>query len=189
MKKHRICTTISIKHWEMLEKYRQNYQTQQKVLETALENMEKAQSTALSPEMHLWMRIGSELKVICHLHRDIFFELLRTADFGRIEEIITRLKITEYQIIFYYQKPLKECSLKEVMDGIVITTKIGNWLDTINYTDEGSFYTLKATHSAGSINFSKLLKKYFEILFDSYGAKTHCDMSENSLFIKVFKEL
>lgn len=177
-----------MKHWELLKKYTENHETQQKVLELSLENLEKEnQIPMLTPEEQLWMRIGKELKVICYLHRDIFLELMKTADFERIAEIITKLKISEYQVVYYYQKPLKESSLKEVMDGIVITTKVANWLDTINYTDDGGYYTLKATHSAGSMDFSNLFKIYFETLFEAYGVRTHSEISENSFFVKVFK--
>lgn len=149
MKKHRVNTTISTKHWEMLKKYMEEHGTQQKVLEMALENLKRKPKAdaKLSPEEQLWMRIVKELKRTCFLHKDILMELMKTADYGRIAELITRLKILEYQLVFYYQKPLKECSLKEVMDGIVITTGIGNWLDTINYTENGSYYTLKVMHS------------------------------------------
>ncbi len=38
----------------------------------------------------------------------------------------------------YYQRPLKKCGLKEVIDGLVFFIKEGNIPDTINYTDEGN---------------------------------------------------
>lgn len=41
MSKRRVSTTISIKHWELLKKYTEKYETQQKVLELALESLEK----------------------------------------------------------------------------------------------------------------------------------------------------
>lgn len=185
----RLCTTISIKHWELLKKHKEKYGTQQKVLELALENLEKneKQSPMLSLEDQLWIRMCKELKMICYLHKDLFFELVKTADFERFAEKIIKLKLSEYQVVWYYQKPLKECSLKEVIDGIVITTKMGNWLDTINYTDDDHYYSLKVTHSGGSMNYSKGFKIFFESLFRAYGVKTQSEISENSLFMKVFK--
>lgn len=185
----RLCTTISIKHWELLKKHKEKYGTQQKVIELALENLEKneIQSPMLSLEDQLRIRMCKELKMICHLHKDLFFELLKTADFERIAETMIKLKLSEYQVVWYYQKPLKECSLKEVIDGIVITTKMGNWLDTINYTDDDHYYSLKVTHSGGSMNYSKGFKIFFESLFRAYGVKTQSEISENSLFMKVFK--
>jgi hypothetical protein len=48
----------------------------------------------------------------------------------------------EYVIEFFYQKPLKECSLKEILDGLVFNAKICHLFDAVNYTDDGDHYTL-----------------------------------------------
>lgn len=168
------------------------FETQQKALESALENLEnsKLHSPVQSPEEELWMRIGRDLRgVICTLHRDLLFELVKNADFEQISNIITRQNLSEYQVVWYYQKPLKELSLKEVMEGIVLTTRITNVLDTINYTDDNDHYTLKANHSAGSIEYSRIFIKFFETLFSAYGVRTESEISGNSIFIKVFKNL
>ncbi len=108
-------------------------------MEATLEALETGEAR-LSCEDLLWTRIGGELKsLITVLHKDLFLELIRTADFERFMEIVTKLKLSEYQVAWYYQKPLKECSLKEVVDGIILTSKVGNWLDSINCTDEGEY--------------------------------------------------
>lgn len=188
MKKHRVCTTISTKSWELLKKYTEKYGTQQKVLDLSLENFEKCQTQSLlSQEEQLWIRLYRELKAICILHKDIFFEMARTANFERLAEVMSRLKLSEYQVVWYYQKPLKECSLEEVIYGIVATSKLGNWFDTVTYTDDGNYYTLKVIHSIGSNNYSKSIKLFFESLFKAYGANIKSDMSENSFFMKIFK--
>lgn len=188
MHKRRLNTTISQKHWEILNKNVQKCGTQSKVLEAALEALETGEAR-LSREDLLWTRMGRELKsLIAILHKDLFLELIRTADFERFMEIVTKLKLSEYQVAWYYQKPLKECSLKEVVDGIILTSKVGNWLDSINCTDEGEYYSLKVTHSGGSENYSRIFKIFFENLFRAYGARTESEISDYSLFMKVFKK-
>lgn len=58
LQNHRISTTISQKHWELLKKYAEKFETQQKALEHALESLENSskQNPALTEEENLWMR-------------------------------------------------------------------------------------------------------------------------------------
>lgn len=191
MSKRRVSTTISIKHWELLKKYTEKYETQQKVLELALESLEKEkekQSSVLSPEEQVWLRMR-ELNVVCLLHKDLFRELSRTADVERFDKLLTKLRWAEYGVVVYNQKPLKECTLKEVMDGLVITIKAEKLLDEIKYTDDGNYYTLRVNHSVVccGIGYSNSFKLFFEGLFEAYGAKTETKISENNLFMKIYK--
>jgi hypothetical protein len=188
-KKRRVCTTISAKHWDLLKKYSEKYETQQKVLELALESLDKTekQGAVLTLEEQLWTRMGRELKVLCAIRRDLFLELMRTVDFEQFGELLNKLRLSEHQVISYYQKPLKECSLKEIMDGIVITCKVTNMYDSVTYTDDGNYYTLRVTHSCGSKNHTELIKIFLEPLFDAYGAKTQSDLYSNTLLMKIFK--
>lgn len=189
MLKRRVCTTISAKHWELLKKYTEKYETQQKVLELALESLEKEkQCPVLSPEEQVWLCMR-ELNVFCLLHKDLFRELSKTADVERFDKLLTKLRLAEYGVVLYNQKSLKECTLKEVMDGLVITTKAGKWLDEIKYTDDGNYYTLRVNHSVVccGIGFSNSFKLYFEGLFEAYGAKTETKISENNIFMKIYK--
>ncbi len=94
-----------------------------------------------------------------------------------------------YMIAMYYEKPLKECSLKEVMDGIVALSDIGKAFDSFNYRDDGDYYTIRITHSARTINYSNSTKILFETFFEAYGVKTQTEMSENSIFIQVPKKI
>jgi hypothetical protein len=188
--KRRICTTISVRHWELLKKYTAKFETQQKALETALENLENGskQNPAISQEDRFWLQMR-ELKVLIHLHKDIFLEMTKTADYEKVDKILATYGLAEYMIVFHYQKPIRECSLKEVMDGVVITARVGNWLDTINYTDNGNHYTLIATHSIGNIKYSNSFKIFYETLFEAYDVKTQSKISDNSLFMKIYKNL
>lgn len=186
--KHRLSTTISAKHWELLKKYTAEFETQQKALEFALENLENdpKQGEKLSPEMHLWMRIGRDMAPISLLHRNCLEALFATADIEKLEKITTVLKPGEYLVVWYYQKPLKNCSLKEVIDGIIFTMKRGNLFDTINYTEDGNCYSMKITHSL-TIKGSRWFRIMFEDLFKAYGVKTESELSETGVFIKIFK--
>lgn len=190
LKKHRISTTISTKHWELLKKHAAKLETQQIVLELALESLENnsKHNPVQSPEEELWMRIGREVKTACLVQKEGLKELIETADIERVREYATHQKPIEYTIEYFYQKPLKECSLKEVIDGIVVNLKISNWLDTINYTDDGDHYTLKITHSLG-LNNSKIFKIVNESVFKTYGVKAESNISEKSVFMKIFKNL
>jgi hypothetical protein len=86
---------------------------------------------------------------------------------------------------------VKECSLKEVIDGIVITTKAGRYFDEIKYTDDGNYYTLKANHSVvvegHDMDYSNTFKLFFEDLFETYGVKTEAKISVNNVFMKIYK--
>ncbi|SNQ62459.1 conserved hypothetical protein [Candidatus Methanoperedens nitroreducens] len=190
MSKHRVCTTISSKHWELLKKYTTKFETQQKALEAALENLESdsKQNPAISQEDRFWLQMR-ELKVLIHIHKDIFLEMVKTADYEKVDKILATYGLAEYMIVFHYQKPIRECSLKEVMDGIVITARAANWLDTINYTDNSDHYTLIATHSVGNIKYSNSFRIFYETLFEVYGVKTQSKISDNSLFMEIYKNL
>lgn len=188
MKKYRISTTISPKYWALLKKHAEDLESQQKVLELALECYDNRSKhiPKLSPEEELWLRIGREVKSACLIQKDALKELLESADIARFGEYIAHEKPVEYVIEYFYQKPLKECSLKEIIDGIVLNTKVSNWFETINYTDDGDHYTLKFTHNLG-LNGSKIHKILSESVFNTYGVKIESKVSERSLFMKIFK--
>ncbi len=111
---------------------------------------------------------------------------MKITDIELQKEYVSQYKPVEYTTEYYFQKPLKECSLKEVIDGIVINARISNWYDTVDYTDDDGHYTLKITHSLG-LNTSKLVNIAIESVFETYGAKTENTISEKTVFIKIFK--
>lgn len=187
MNKHRICTTISAKHWGLLKKYTEIYETQQKTLEAALEKLENGpKQSPLSPEDQLWVRMTEVRKILSIMHRDLFVEFIKTADTERIIDFKINHRMGKHMLEWQCQKPLKKCSLREVMDGLINMGKILNWFDSISYTDNGDYYILKILHNMG-INNSKISKALLENLFGEYGVKTEYEVTETSLFIKVFK--
>lgn len=187
MKKHRISTTISQKHWELLNKYVNKFETQQKVIELALESLENGskQNPISAWETRFWL-FAKSTKSVCLIQKDGLKVLIETVDIELVKEFVTRNKPIEYSIEFYFQKPLKECNLKEVVDGLAIIARISNWLDSVDYTDDGDHYRLMMTHSLG-LNNSKISMIMFENMFKTYGVKTENAISEKTIFIKVFK--
>lgn len=99
MSKHRVCTTISAKHWELLKKYTAKFETQQKALEAALENLESSskQNPAISQEDRFWLQMR-ELKVLIHIHKDVFLEMVKTADYEKVNKILATYGLAEYMI-------------------------------------------------------------------------------------------
>ncbi len=184
---HRISTTISQKHWELLKKHAEKYQTQQKVLELALESLENSskQNPMSAWETKFWMFIKST-KSMCLIQKEALKVLIETASIERVKEFVTWNKPIEYIMEYYFQKPLKEISLKEIIDGLIILARIGNWFDSVDYTDEGVYYTLMITHSLG-LNNSKINIVMIENMFKTYGVKAESTISEKTIFMKIFK--
>lgn len=171
----------------MLKKHVEKYDTQQKVLELALESFENnpEKSLKLTPEEQLWMRHAG-VPVSCLVQKECLRWLMETADIEKLRENMAPQKPLEFAIEYYYQKPLKECSLREVIDGLAINARMSHWFDTVDYTDDGDHYTMNITHSLG-LNNSKMLKILNESVFKTYGAKTESTISEKTFFMKIFK--
>lgn len=187
MKTHRISTTVSQKHWELLKKHTEEFETQQKVLEFALENLEKSskQSPALTEEERIWLTQRS-MKTICSILKDSLKILLETVNIEMFNEYLNKYEPLEYMMEYYFQKPLKEINLKEFLEGVVITGGMSNWFDTIDYTDDDDHYTLLITHSLG-LNNSKLNRMVIEGSLETYGVKVDSTISEKTIFMKVYK--
>jgi len=187
LKTHRISTTISQKHWELLKKHTEELGTQQKVLELALENLENSskQSPELTREEKIWLTQRS-MNTTCIILKDNLKLLLETASFEMFNEYLANCKPLEYTMEYYFQKPLKEISLKDLVKGVIIMGSMSNWFDTIDYTDNGTHYKLLITHSFG-LNSSKLNKMAIERLLETYGARVESTISEKTIFMKVYK--
>jgi hypothetical protein len=189
MKKYHIHTTISEKHMALLNRLTEKYETQQKALEKALESLESnPQADApQSIEDRIWAQSGKDFKkVIVIMHRDSYKNLL---DYADIEQFIGYMSkdIPMKSFIEYVSgKPLREMTLKELLDAVTVKVKIQNTADMINYTDDGDHYTLVITHGLG-LNHSKVLKVGKESLFNSYGARTESEVTEKSVFVKIYK--
>jgi hypothetical protein len=187
-KKYRINTTISRKHRELLNKHTATFETQQKVLEAALECLDSCTKhrAALTPEQDLMVRC-LEGNSACLIQKDSLKLLMKTADLESFREYVIQYKPIEYGVEFFHHKPLKDCSLKEVMEGIVINARMSNWFDSADYTDDGDSYMLKITHTLGK-NASEQLKIVIESVFTSYGVPARSTISGKTFFMKVGKE-
>ncbi|VVB87438.1 Uncharacterised protein [uncultured archaeon] len=190
MRKHRVSTTISEKHWEMLKKHTEKFESQQKVLEFALESMENNSGHApvLSIEEDLRMRSFKELKgSVVVIHKEQLKALLEEAiNIDRIGEKIKKGNTVAYLSQWYYKKPIKRCTLKEILEVTVTFFKAGNLIDDVSYMDNGSFYTLSLLHSMNR-NCSEFCRVILEGLFENYGAKYESEVFENTIFTKIYK--
>lgn len=187
MKNHRISTTISQKHWDILKKNVEIFETQQKVLELALESLKNGpkQSPALTPGEELWIRMKWAQSLVI-VEKNLFKLLIETGDTEQLQKFFISDKPTEYAIEYCLQKPLKECSLKEVIDGLIVVFGTTNWIDTVDYTDDGSYFTLKVTQGLG-FTLSKLTAISIENVLRTYGVKAESTISPKTIFIKIFK--
>jgi hypothetical protein len=189
MKKFHVHTTLSAKHLDLLKKHQEKLDTsQQRVLELALESLENNPNPGetLSPEMELWMRVGKELNSITFVEKEVMQLLLETADMDRLTAIMVRDRHIGYEIEYCLQKSLKDCSLEEIIDGLILTTRMANWMESIVSKDEGDLYSIIITHSTG-LKASKLFMKGYESLFDACGYKYEGQISEKNIFLKVWK--
>jgi len=94
---------------------------------------------------------------------------METVNHERFKEHVTQNRPIECVIELFLQKSLKECSLKEVVDGLTIVFRTSHMFDTINYKDNGDYYMLVLTHGLG-LNNSKLNLTTLESVFVAYGA-------------------
>lgn len=189
MKKQRINTTISQKHHQILTKHAEKFGTQQSVLEHALENLENIsyQKSELSPELELWMQIYKIKDMISVLPKDYTKTLFDAVDMPYLREYIKNEKPGEFAIEWYYGKPLKECSLQEIINGIILNLKMQNSIDSINYLDNDDHFTINITHSMG-VNCSKALVMINKSVLKSYGIHYESQFSERSIFFKILKK-
>lgn len=190
MKKYRINTTISQKHHAILKEYVEEFGTQQSVLEHALEGLKNNsnQSLGLPPEEEeLWIRLGRELKeVLLLFQRDFSKILFETADIEQFSKYIQKEKPVEFAVEWYYGKPLKDCTLQEVMDAVILNIKIQGTSDSLSFKEYENGYNINLTHSLG-IKASTMLEMMNGSVFDSYGVEFESHCSERSVFFKVFK--
>lgn len=117
MNKHHVHTTLSQKHWELLNKLSEKYGTQQKAIELALDSLANGPKNIpeMTPEMEFWMRIGSNVGIACMIQKDGLKELLKTADIDSYSKFITSQKPIEQSIEYYWQKSADELTLKEII--------------------------------------------------------------------------
>lgn len=188
LKRHRIATTISEKHWELLKKHAEKFETQQKALELALEYLENSskQCPELTPEQKFWLACES-ISSVCCVQKGALKILMENVNHERFKEYVTKNKPIECVVQFFLQKPLNECSLKEVVDGLTIIFGTSHMFDTVDYNENGDYYLLALTHSLG-LNSSKLNLTTFESLFKTYGVNVESKISVNTIFMKVFKD-
>lgn len=188
MKRHRIATTISEKHWVILKKHAEKFETQQKALELALEYLENnsIQFPEITLEQKFWL-VFESIDSVCFVQKGALKILMETADLERFKEYVIKKKPIECVLEYLLHKSLKECSLKEILDGLTTVFRVSHLFETVEYNDIDDYYMLLLTHNLG-LNNSKLNLITFESVFNTYGVKVESIVSENTIFMKVFKD-
>lgn len=125
-------------------------------------------------------------KIGMYSRKNAFKLLIENCDIKLLLEFLIQNKPVEYGIEFYFQKPLNECSLKEVLDGIVIIARITNWFDTVDYMDNGSHYTMIMPHGFGP-NASRINTIVIESGLKTCGVKAESTIYPKTIFVKRFK--
>jgi hypothetical protein len=189
LKNNRISTTISAKHWGVLLKLADKYGTQQKALELAIENLENPTKAVprLSPEEATFVRVSTEIDAMCLLPKEAVRILMTSANLERARTYIEEQTPLEWTFEYFFQKPLKDLSLKEIVEGVIFFGKMAHWFETATYSDESDHYSMKISHSMG-INASKVHEMMIEGAFKRYGTKTIITTSERSVFVKAYKK-
>jgi hypothetical protein len=189
MKKHRICTTVSEKHWNLLKKNAEKFETQQNAIEHALESLEygSKHSHLQAPEDKIWAQMGADFrKVVVIMQKDSYRFLLDNCDMDRFIDYMAAKRPMEFAIEYVYGKTLQELSLKELIEALIMKVKIQNSADMISYTDDGDHYSLQISHSLG-LNHSRVLQVGKESTFKQYGVKTESFITDKSVFVKIYK--
>lgn len=191
-KNYRINTTISSRHNELLLKYSETFGTKQKALENALESLEnklKNKETELSIEEEAWMRICHEDLVRFHLliPRGLVRVLLKTSNIEELRYYVENFKQTEAVLEWYYEKPFEKLTLKELINGITLRTKLISFADTVDFTENKYHYIINITHNLGIFQ-SQLYIIVNESVFRSYGLKFESHFSERSIHFKIYKK-
>lgn len=175
-----------MRHEGILKKLVERHETQQKVIELALESLNNpGKGRRLTPDEEVWLHIYHS-KSSCVIQKDRLRILLETADIDRLVEYTAHQMPLQYVTEFHCQKPLTECSLKEILEAQEINLRVCKQFDTVSYSDDGDHFTLKISHDMGLIN-SQMLQLFLESLFNSCGVRNEYQISERSIFVKVYK--
>lgn len=188
VRNNRISTTISPRHHTMLMKLAEKHGSQQKALEFALDSLknESKSTSRWSPEEERCARMNMELKSLCLIDKDFLKVLLDNLNEEQMLSYLKERSPNQYMIEYHLRKPLKDCSLKEIIEILYLNASTSNWFDTADCTDESSYYTFNISHSLG-LNNSKTVLAGIENMFKTYGVKTESTISERTVHIRIYK--
>lgn len=105
----RLNTTISKRHYEILEKYKDSYGSQKKTIETALELLERQNTPELNSEDELWLRLRKECDVAAFPRIAARYIIA-----GNQDEAI-RNNYLPFYIEWFYKKQITQLSWEEIL--------------------------------------------------------------------------
>lgn len=188
MKKYHVHTTLSPKHREILDKYKGQYVTYERVLEHALECLEKDSANPYATGQEEQAPFGDRSGMFRMTLKEVMNIFIETADVNLFKAYVAEKKPAESMVEYYCQKPFNECSLKEIVDILVAISRHAYWFDKVIDEEDDDFYTVNIYHSSG-LNNSKIFQVIFGSLFEACGASAEIKISNRSLFIKVNKKM
>ena len=189
MKNHRISTTISEKHWVLLHKLVEKYQSQQKTLEIALENLENSalqSKEKLTLEQKAWMQIKKQ-NTVCVIDKNAFKLLIENANIAPLNEYFIKNKFIESRLELLVQRPIGELHLKELIIGIISAWQLINWIDMAECDENDIYYSLVMSHSLGQ-EISNMISDSYRNMFIKHGIMAEITTSTKNIFIKIFKK-
>ncbi|OPY25536.1 MAG: hypothetical protein A4E28_03080 [Methanocella sp. PtaU1.Bin125] len=169
-----------MKHYGLIKKHLETYETQGKVLEHALESLDNSARSGPAPAGEKAPGRKADDSSAGPIQKYALMMLLDTLDLEKTGEYIARVKPTVYALEYIYHKPLKECSLKEVVDGLVVTSRALDWYDKVECLEDEGRYTFKITHTMGP-NASRIIQMVDENLLYTYDARFETIVSDNGV--------
>jgi hypothetical protein len=116
------------------------YETQQKALELALEGLENNSNQL--PELTLgqkfWL-VYESIDSVCCIQKGALRILMETVNLEQFAEYVIRKKPIECVLEYFLQKPLKECSLKEIVDGLTTVFRLSHLFEKVEYKDNNDY--------------------------------------------------
>jgi len=160
MKKHRISTTISERHWGMLERNLEEYGSQQKVLEAALDALEgEGALSRLDPIQRQRVEVLDFPSLAMFPRRTIKHALE-----GRWNRIAEE-RIYELGLLVTAGRLADDMAFPELVKSFCGLLKTLNLFEDVHREDRGSTCTLKLLHSEGktySERFAYLNEEFFK---------------------------
>jgi len=146
----RITSAVSHRHWLLLMKHRQSYESLRKTLEAAIEGLDVGRVRPLTLEEELRERLlKAKTSIILTGALEAFIE-------GRGRQV-AKMGLHEYKVTMVTGKPVDECSLEEVLTAYVLFARAAKLFGSIEHTAAYRGRHTITIHHEHSVAFSRAL--------------------------------
>ncbi len=160
MKKRRISTTISKKHWAILKEKLEKYGSQQKVLEAALDVLDgEGTISKLNPIQRQRMEVLDFPSLAMFPRRTIKHTL--EGHWNRIAEE----KVYELGLLVTTGRHVDDMGFLELLESFCDLLRTLNFFEDVQIEDKGGTCTIKLLHSEGKVysdHFAYLNEEFFK---------------------------